>query len=253
MDWFAPIFGRHYFVVTSLENAIGHFNVHLSESLLVHANEAIWGGDKRSHGRLKALITDPTTDVTAKGKDTIMIDNFKRWVFASNADHPVPIDKGDRRFVVFEVSAARKGQTAYYKALEDLRDRGPGPAALMYDLQQEDLSAFHPAADRPTSGLAKYKTQTASAFDQWLRIVCGMRRYVATTPGTTAIFRGQACCRRMPCTTLTRSLRAGSAAMGCPIVCFGGRCVRLALSFRLSEVGPRRARPLCRGRGARSC
>jgi len=106
MDWLAPIFGRHYFVVTSLENAIGHFNVHLSESLLVHANEAIWGGDKRSHGRLKALITDATTDVTAKGKDTIMINNFKRWVFASNADHPVPIDKGDRRFVVFEVSAA---------------------------------------------------------------------------------------------------------------------------------------------------
>jgi hypothetical protein len=169
MDWFKPIFGRHAFTVTSLENAIGHFNAHLSQSLLVFANEAIWGGDKKSQSRMKALITDETTDVTSKGKDTIMLDNYKRWVFASNADHPVPIDRSDRRFVVFEVSPARKGQTPYWKALEDLRDRGPGPAALMFDLLHVDLTAFNPAADRPTSGLAKYKELSASPFDQWLQ------------------------------------------------------------------------------------
>lgn len=168
MDWFKPLFGRHAFTVTSLENAIGHFNAHLSQSLLVFANEAIWGGDKKSQSRMKALITDETTDVTSKGKDTIMLDNYKRWVFASNADHPVPIDRSDRRFVVFEVSPARKGQTAYWKALEDLRERGPGPAALMFDLLQEDISGFNPAADRPTSGLAKYKELSATPFDQWL-------------------------------------------------------------------------------------
>jgi hypothetical protein len=170
MDWFKPIFGRHSFTVTSLENAIGHFNAHLSQSLLVFANEAIWGGDKRSQGRMKALITDETTDVTSKGKDTIMLDNVKRWVFASNADHPVPIDRSDRRFVVFEVSAERTGQTEYYKALEVLRDDRDrsGSAALMHDLLQEDISAFNPAADRPTSGLAKYKELSATPFDQWL-------------------------------------------------------------------------------------
>jgi hypothetical protein len=170
MDWFKPIFGRHAFTVTSLENAIGHFNAHLSQSLLVFANEAIWGGDKKSQGRMKALITDETTDVTSKGKDTIMLDNFKRWVFASNADHPVPIDRSDRRFVVFEVSAVRKGQTAYYKSLEDLRDDSnhSGSAALMYDLLREDISSFNPDAGRPTSGLAKYKELSATPFDQWL-------------------------------------------------------------------------------------
>jgi hypothetical protein len=38
----------------------------------------------------------------------------------------------------------------------------------MYDLLHEDISGFKPGSDRPTSGLARYKTQTASAFDQWL-------------------------------------------------------------------------------------
>jgi hypothetical protein len=169
MDWFKALFGVHYFEVTSLENAIGHFNAHLGRSMLVFANEAVWGGDKRQQGRMKALITDATSDVTSKGKDTMMIDNFKRWVFASNADSPVPIDRSDRRFVVFEVSTSRKGQTEYYKALENLRDREGGVAALMYDLLHEDIADFNPAADRPTSGLARYKQLTASPFDQWLQ------------------------------------------------------------------------------------
>jgi hypothetical protein len=33
---------------------------------------------------------------------------------------------------------------------------------------QEDIANFNPAADRPTSGLAKYKELSATPFDQWL-------------------------------------------------------------------------------------
>jgi hypothetical protein len=168
VDWFKPIFGQHTFTATSLDNVLGNFNSHLGDKLFVFANEAVWGGYKANQGRMKALITDSTTDITAKGKDTVTVDNYKRWIFASNEDFPVAISRSDRRFVVFEVSDVRKGDAAYYKRLEDLRDRGPGPAALMYELLQIDISTFNPASI-PKTGRAEIKELSSSPFDQWLK------------------------------------------------------------------------------------
>jgi hypothetical protein len=166
--WFSPIFGRqHFFMATSLQGVTGHFNIHLANALLVFANEAVWGGDKREHGRLKALITDETSDVTAKRQDTLMVDNFKRWIFASNADHPVPVDRSDRRFAVFEVNPDKVGDADYFVKLEALRTNG-GMEALMFDLLNEDIADFNAERDRPRSGLAIYKTQSMSPLEQWL-------------------------------------------------------------------------------------
>jgi len=168
-SYFRALFGRHYYHATALDDFLGKFTKHLANVVLVSANEAVWGGDKRQQGRLKSMITDARQSCEGKGENAFMVDNYKRFIFSSNEDHPVPISRSDRRFVVYEVSASRKGDAAYWKTLEGLRENG-GVEALMYDLQHEDLSDFNPARDRPTGGLATYKDQTeGKSLPMWLR------------------------------------------------------------------------------------
>jgi hypothetical protein len=49
------LLGPHYAPLASL----GRFNSHLKNAILIFADEAIWGGNKREVGALKALITEP--------------------------------------------------------------------------------------------------------------------------------------------------------------------------------------------------
>lgn len=53
----------------SLDHIVGRFNSHLQNSFIIFANEAIWDGNKKEIGALKALISDPTIFIEGKGKD----------------------------------------------------------------------------------------------------------------------------------------------------------------------------------------
>jgi hypothetical protein len=166
--WYSPLFGQHAFEATSLSVLLGHFNIHLANKLLVSANESLWGGDKRELGQLKGLITDETSAATPKNKDTILVRNYKRWIFSSNADHPVAIGNTSRRFVAFEVSNKRIGDYTYFNELEALRKNG-GCAALMRDLLAEDLDGYNPEIAPATgAGLARYKVQSMSDIEKWI-------------------------------------------------------------------------------------
>lgn len=166
-QWLKPIYARHFFEATSLDTMLGTFNSHLANAMLVFGNEAIWGGDVRMEGRLKSLITDPISEVTQKFHDTIQVSNYKRWIFASNADHPIPVGNSNRRFAVYEVSADKRGDYEFWNKLSALKADG-GVAGLMYDLLNEPLARFHPERDLPTDGIGPYKIASSSPLIQWL-------------------------------------------------------------------------------------
>jgi hypothetical protein len=136
--------GAHFIALSSINQVTGRFSGHLADALLVFANEAIWGGDKSAEGALKAMITDPYSAIEAKGKDIRSVPNYKRLIVASNEDWVVPRGKGDRRFVILDVSAERKEDRAYFGALMKELKSG-GYAALMHELMAADLSNFEPA------------------------------------------------------------------------------------------------------------
>jgi hypothetical protein len=143
VDAIAALVGAHYIQLSSLQQVVGRFQGHLADTLLVFANEAIWGGDKSAEGTLKHMISDAMSAVERKGKDIVPIPNFKRLIAASNEDWVVPRGRGDRRWVVCDVSDHRKGDFAYFEAIRaELADGGL--AALMHDLMTADISRFNP-------------------------------------------------------------------------------------------------------------
>ena len=61
LKYLGALVGQHYLELVQMGQVTGRFNAHMKDALLVHANEAIWGGDKASEGAIKAMITDETS------------------------------------------------------------------------------------------------------------------------------------------------------------------------------------------------
>lgn len=166
VDHFGKLFGHHYITVYRLDQITGRFNGHLKNVLLIHANEAIWGGDKVGEGVLKGIITDHVTPIEYKGKEIINVPNYKRLIVATNETWAVPMGMDDRRFLVLEVGARRKEDKAYFGAIVRQMNEG-GLEALMHDLLNEDLTDFDPR----TAPFSRYnfdvKLRGAKPHQQW--------------------------------------------------------------------------------------
>ena len=106
---FGKIFGKHFAHIANGEQLTGRFNASLATSCAVFLDEALWAGDKKGEGVLKALITEPRLQLEAKFKDPIMVDNRLRIMVASNNDWMVPAGIGDRRWFVLDVADTYAG------------------------------------------------------------------------------------------------------------------------------------------------
>jgi phage/plasmid-associated DNA primase len=139
----AKIFGNHFMALSSMEDVAGRFNGPMMDKLVIHANEAIWGGDKKSEGALKTLITDKTRKYESKGKDMIQGNNYTRLLVTSNNDWVVPLDMDDRRYCFFNVTSQYKGNTEYFSKLYAELNNG-GYEAILHELLAVDIAGFHP-------------------------------------------------------------------------------------------------------------
>jgi hypothetical protein len=120
----------------------------MKNAVLVFADEAIWGGNRKDVGKLKAAITEPTVMIEHKGKDTVSLNNYRRFIFSSNETWPVHLDPDDRRFFVLKVNQSKIGDYSSFQAIDEELNNG-GLEALLYELLNyellnEDISKYNP-------------------------------------------------------------------------------------------------------------
>jgi hypothetical protein len=166
VDTVGALVGKHYCQINSVDQLTGRFNAHMRNIVLLHANEATWGGNKSEAGKLKSIITDAKIPVEMKNQDLIQIDNVVRLVVSSNEAWPVPIDPDDRRFLVLDVSDVFKQDQRFFGALHKQLENG-GRQALMHDLLAVDLSAYSPRAKPATQFGADMKIRSADGPTRW--------------------------------------------------------------------------------------
>lgn len=169
--------GRHGLHISNAAHLTNNFNAHLRDCIFLFADEAMWGGDKRSEGTLKQLITEPTILFEAKGRDAVPGRNMVHVMMASNEDWVIPASLEDeRRFAVGDVSDVYRGKTSFWNAVysdlnKPISDKDPRPAGLsrfLWDMKHRDVSDFHPRKDIPvTAALARQKLESLDYLDVW--------------------------------------------------------------------------------------
>jgi hypothetical protein len=163
------IFGKHFAHIANGEQLTGRFNASLATSCLVFLDEALWAGDKKGEGVLKALITEPRLQLEAKYRDPIPVDNHTHIIVASNNDWFVPAGMGDRRWFILDVADtyAGTGQGEYFDPLYAEIANG-GAEAMFYDLLQMDLSTFNVRAVPHTAAKAQQQAHSLRGTEAWL-------------------------------------------------------------------------------------
>lgn len=107
-------------ILTNFDKLTGKFNNVLENKLLTICNEiSSFGGDFKQNDKLKSIITDTKQIIEPKGQDAYSINNYSRFIFLTNNDWPVKIEKDDRRYFCMKVSDSMKGNQEYYKKVAE--------------------------------------------------------------------------------------------------------------------------------------
>lgn len=160
--------GRHGMHISSQHHFTSNFNSHLRDCIFLFADEAMWAGDKKAEGTLKALITEPTMVIEGKGKDVVIAKNHLHIGMASNEDWVFPASMDDeRRLAITDVNTKFRGDTQFFDRLNK-QMRSGGLAAMLFELKTRDIREFHPRKDVPqTKALANQKLQSLDSWDNW--------------------------------------------------------------------------------------
>lgn len=161
------LLGPHFVHLSSLDELLGKFNTHMKHAVLVYADEAIWGGNKKEIGKFKAMITESHVNIEPKGKDIIRLKNFRHFILSSNEDWPVQIDHDCRRLLVLKVSAKHKEDIPYFRTIREELKNG-GYEALLYDLLNEDISNFEPRMLPRNIEAFEVKKMSMSSVEQYI-------------------------------------------------------------------------------------
>jgi hypothetical protein len=166
---FGKFFGKHFSHIANGDQLTGRFNASIGMSCAVFLDEALWAGDRRGEGVLKALITEPSLQLEAKFRDPIRVENRLRIIVASNNDWAIPAGIGDRRWFVLYVADTYSGTAHhnYWDAVYNQIDGG-GAAAMLHDLLSMDVSGFNVRAVPHTAAKALQQVHSLQGSMAWL-------------------------------------------------------------------------------------
>ncbi|MFZ4859608.1 MAG: primase-helicase family protein [Desulfuromonadaceae bacterium] len=110
--------------------------------------------------------TEAITPIEKKFVDLKQVPNMLHILMASNNDWVVPAGMDERRYCVLKVSDAQAGNHKYFADLIHETDNG-GLGAMLYDLQNWDISDFNVRDFPKTAGLLEQKLQTMEPMQVW--------------------------------------------------------------------------------------
>ena len=127
------IFGPHYRHLIDDAHLLSNFNSHLFDAVFVFADEITWGGNKKTAGKLKGMVTERDLVGERKGVDAISYRNLVHLMIASNSEWVIPAGADSRRWFVLDVPTDVAGKHKYFNKIHKELTEG-GKEALLYFL-----------------------------------------------------------------------------------------------------------------------
>lgn len=160
------ILGSMAIQVNGAEQITCKFNALVANKLLVFGDEVDLT-DKRAANRLKGLISETSGTVEYKGIDAQEVPNYARFIFAGNCEHIILAGVRERRYLLLEPTSDKAQNKAYFDALHEWVDNG-GAAALLWYLQNLDISEFDPRRAPVTKALIEEKLANLSPANTYV-------------------------------------------------------------------------------------
>jgi hypothetical protein len=142
------IVGSRNTVRPSNDEVVSHWTAWMEGAQLAIIEELMTLGRKEVANRLKPAITDPTLRIEEKNCRIYSIPNCLNFLCFTNHEDALPIEHGDRRWLVV-FSAAQKRDAAYYERLFGFLDRG-GAAFVKHWLSNRQV-ALNPRGVAPAT------------------------------------------------------------------------------------------------------
>jgi hypothetical protein len=168
VEYFGLLFGNHYCEIADPGLLTGNFNAHLKDNVVLFADEAVWGGNKKDESKLKNMITSNRRNVEMKGVDIIQLANHTHLLLASNEDWIAPIAKDDRRFCILDVGDKQANNREYFgKIINQMKNEG-GTSALLHHLLNRDLTGVDLSKIPETQAQLENKLLSLDSVESWL-------------------------------------------------------------------------------------
>lgn len=137
------IYGTYGTLITQSELE-SQYNDWMSAKLFVIGNEVLSRREKwQLGGKLKNLVTEAQVPIQAKYMPSRLENNCCNLVFLSNDLLPVPLEEGNRRYLVIDAPHPHPDGRDFYRAVAEQMANG-GREAFHYFLLNLDLGDFGP-------------------------------------------------------------------------------------------------------------
>lgn len=154
------LFGSHYRHLIDDSHLLSNFNAHMIDALFVFADEITWGGNVKSSGKLKGMVTERHLVGERKGVDAVGYRNMIHMMIASNSDWVIPAGTNSRRWFMLDVSGHKIGDKSYFDAISDELENG-GHEAFLYFLLNRKIESNLRVAPK-TEALQEQRMRSAA-------------------------------------------------------------------------------------------
>lgn len=161
------LLGPSHVTADKPDHITGRFNSHLQRCLLLQAEEAFWGGNKKVGGALKHLVTGEYLQIERKGIDTEERPNYTRLLITTNEDHVWSTAIDDRRLAIFKVSDGKVGDLDYFDRMFEQLEHG-GYETLLYELLNRSIDDDRLRRPPRTDALEAQAAESMSLEERWL-------------------------------------------------------------------------------------
>jgi hypothetical protein len=166
------LFGTHYVQIIDTDHLTSNFNSHMADALVVFADEVTWGGNVKTAGKLKGLVSEKNLLVERKGVDAVQCKNMVHLIMVTNNEWAVPTGQGSRRWFALKTDDSKASNEKYFNAIYDELNNG-GREALLYFLLNRRITSNLKVA--PVTSELKHQrilsTNYNSAIEWWARKV----------------------------------------------------------------------------------
>ena len=151
IDILADLVGKEYYTpVNDIQRLTSNFNSIYEKSILIGVEEVVSsaGDYHKVQNTLKTLITEDYKTIEKKGIDSYNIECYNNYIISTNGFNPVQVTEDNRRYMILDVSDAKKGDNKYFKELKEYINENVEQIRYYFNEMEFDSSL---ASNRPTT------------------------------------------------------------------------------------------------------